>query len=88
MCRYVNGSDNDLEYWGLDYPPLTAYHSWLLGAMFVYHLLTQTDSQSHTHTVLMDIFNGVVLDGCRQIGMSYTCYTDFCFAVINGECIT
>lgn len=23
----------DLEYWGLDYPPLTAYHSWLLGQM-------------------------------------------------------
>lgn len=23
----------DLEYWGLDYPPLTAYHSWLLGEM-------------------------------------------------------
>jgi len=21
----------DLEYWGLDYPPLTAYHSWLCG---------------------------------------------------------
>ncbi|KAK9477038.1 glycosyl transferase [Lipomyces japonicus] len=21
----------DLSYWGLDYPPLTAYHSWLLG---------------------------------------------------------
>lgn len=21
----------DLEYWGLDYPPLTAYHSWVLG---------------------------------------------------------
>ncbi|KAH8703583.1 ALG6, ALG8 glycosyltransferase family-domain-containing protein [Talaromyces proteolyticus] len=21
----------DLKYWGLDYPPLTAYHSWLLG---------------------------------------------------------
>ncbi|KAL9127386.1 MAG: hypothetical protein Q9175_007743 [Cornicularia normoerica] len=21
----------DLRYWGLDYPPLTAYHSWLLG---------------------------------------------------------
>lgn len=21
----------DLQYWGLDYPPLTAYHSWLLG---------------------------------------------------------
>ncbi|TID31053.1 hypothetical protein CANINC_000297 [Pichia inconspicua] len=23
----------DLEYWGLDYPPLTAYHSWLLGTI-------------------------------------------------------
>lgn len=21
----------DLQYWGLDYPPLTAYHSWILG---------------------------------------------------------
>lgn len=21
----------DLQYWGLDYPPLTAYHSWVLG---------------------------------------------------------
>ena len=21
----------DLEYWGLDYPPLTAYHSWIMG---------------------------------------------------------
>eukprot|EP00056_Hartaetosiga_gracilis_P018507 m.11029 g.11029 ORF g.11029 m.11029 type:complete len:535 (-) comp6802_c0_seq2:11-1615(-) len=28
---YVNGTNNDLEYWGLDYPPLTAYHSWLCG---------------------------------------------------------
>jgi alpha-1,3-glucosyltransferase len=28
---YVNGTDNDLEYWGLDYPPVTAYHSWLVG---------------------------------------------------------
>ena len=25
----------DLPYWGLDYPPLTAYHSWLLGRMSV-----------------------------------------------------
>uniref|UniRef100_A0A0R3S379 Alpha-1,3-glucosyltransferase n=1 Tax=Elaeophora elaphi TaxID=1147741 RepID=A0A0R3S379_9BILA len=31
--QYMNGSDNDLNYWGLDYPPLTAYHSWLLGAV-------------------------------------------------------
>ncbi|KAI4161614.1 MAG: hypothetical protein LQ342_004755 [Letrouitia transgressa] len=25
---------HDLQYWGLDYPPLTAYHSWLLGKMW------------------------------------------------------
>ena len=25
----------DLQYWGLDYPPLTAYHSWLCGNMCV-----------------------------------------------------
>lgn len=28
----------DLQYWGLDYPPLTAYHSWLLGKMYVLSL--------------------------------------------------
>lgn len=28
---YINATDNDLQYWGLDYPPLTAYHSLLLG---------------------------------------------------------
>lgn len=26
---YINTTDNDLNYWGLDYPPLTAYHSWI-----------------------------------------------------------
>ncbi len=28
---YFNTTSNDLNYWGLDYPPLTAYHSWLMG---------------------------------------------------------
>lgn len=28
---YFNSSRNDLNYWGLDYPPLTAYHSWVAG---------------------------------------------------------
>lgn len=23
----------DAKYWGLDYPPLSAYHAWLLGAV-------------------------------------------------------
>lgn len=28
---YENSTRNDLNYWGLDYPPLTAYHSWSVG---------------------------------------------------------
>ncbi|KAK0393417.1 hypothetical protein QR680_000201 [Steinernema hermaphroditum] len=28
---YVNSTNNDLNYWGLDYPPLTAYHSFIVG---------------------------------------------------------
>lgn len=31
---YFNSSDNDLLYWGLDYPPLTAYHSYANGLVF------------------------------------------------------
>ncbi|GIX69883.1 dolichyl pyrophosphate Man9GlcNAc2 alpha-1,3-glucosyltransferase [Caerostris extrusa] len=30
---YKNSTQNDLLYWGLDYPPLTAYHSMLCGYM-------------------------------------------------------
>lgn len=29
----MDSSENDLRYWGLDYPPLTAYHSWVGGAV-------------------------------------------------------
>ena len=29
----------DLQYWGLDYPPMTAYHSWLCGKMYVVLIL-------------------------------------------------
>lgn len=36
IFRYVNSSLNDLDYWGLDYPPLTAYHSWILGSVSAY----------------------------------------------------
>lgn len=28
---YRNTTNNDLQYWGLDYPPLTAYHSYICG---------------------------------------------------------
>lgn len=30
---YFNGTHNDLNWWGLDYPPLTAYHSLVCGAV-------------------------------------------------------
>lgn len=30
---YINSTANDLLYWGLDYPPLTAYHSYINGLM-------------------------------------------------------
>lgn len=33
LKRYENSTNNDLLYWGLDYPPLTAYHSWLCGVI-------------------------------------------------------
>lgn len=31
---YYNSSINDLDYWGLDYPPLTAMHSYAMGKAF------------------------------------------------------
>jgi len=30
---YNQTENNDLQYWGLDYPPLTAYHSYLVGTV-------------------------------------------------------
>ncbi|XP_063220973.1 dolichyl pyrophosphate Man9GlcNAc2 alpha-1,3-glucosyltransferase [Bacillus rossius redtenbacheri] len=30
---YWNTENNDLMYWGLDYPPLTAYHSYIFGVI-------------------------------------------------------
>lgn len=48
---YRNTPDNNLTYWGLDYPPLTAYHSYLLGRAA--RLLDQSPSvalkASHGH---------------------------------------
>lgn len=39
----------DLQYWGLDYPPLTAYHSWLCGKMWVACILRpHTSSRSNS----------------------------------------
>ena len=36
---YTDSPENELSYWGLDYPPLTAYHSCLVGIMQVIHMM-------------------------------------------------
>jgi alpha-1,3-glucosyltransferase len=33
---YKNGPANNLSYWGLDYPPLSGYQSWLCGKFIEY----------------------------------------------------
>ena len=33
---YINSTDNDLNYWGIDYPPLSAYISWVVGRVSYY----------------------------------------------------
>ena len=55
--RYVNGTDNDLQYWGLDYPPLTAYHSWFLGKVMLLAVILLPDIK-------------ILLEGCSD---SRTC---------------
>lgn len=56
---YMNTTDNDLLYWGLDYPPLTAYHSYLCGIVaktlnpeFV-ELHTSRGYESYEHKLFM-----------------------------------
>ncbi|XP_069835509.1 dolichyl pyrophosphate Man9GlcNAc2 alpha-1,3-glucosyltransferase [Dendropsophus ebraccatus] len=56
---YFNSTDNDLLYWGLDYPPLTAYHSLLCG--YVAHMInpdwvvlnSSRGYESHHHKLFM-----------------------------------
>lgn len=48
----------DLEYWGLDYPPITAYHSWMLGKIGYYIEPTwfALDSSRGAETQLLKVF--------------------------------
>ena len=55
---YRQTERNDLQYWGLDYPPLTAYHSWIMGqfAWIVYpDIVTLHTSRGH-ETLLGKVF--------------------------------
>ena len=59
ISRYENTTSNDLQYWGLDYPPLTAYHSWLCGSIAHYidpdwvSLGTSRGYESYDHKLFM-----------------------------------
>ncbi|XP_015785902.1 dolichyl pyrophosphate Man9GlcNAc2 alpha-1,3-glucosyltransferase [Tetranychus urticae] len=56
---YKNSTDNDLLYWGLDYPPLTAYHSWVNGFIGKsineswVRLHTSRGTQGYDHKIFM-----------------------------------
>lgn len=51
----------DLQYWGLDYPPLTAYVSWLCGVMLV-SCLTLSHRIAHSVHVWTEV-PGLTLPG-------------------------
>ncbi|KAJ1405375.1 Glycosyl transferase, ALG6/ALG8 [Sesbania bispinosa] len=47
---YRNGTNNDLSYWGLDYPPLTAYQSFIHGLLIrFFHPLSVSLFTSRGH---------------------------------------
>jgi len=64
---YQNSSNNDLLYWGLDYPPLTAYVSWLCGKISMLvepqsmQLFYSRGYETNTHKLFMRL-SVVVLD--------------------------
>jgi len=56
---YVGTTHNDLGYWGLDYPPLTAYQSWVYGKVLhridpaIVSLTTSRGHESYGSKLLM-----------------------------------
>ncbi|CAN1811985.1 Probable dolichyl pyrophosphate Man9GlcNAc2 alpha-1,3-glucosyltransferase [Linum perenne] len=56
---YLNSTENDLSYWGLDYPPLTAYQSYVHGLYLRFFepnsvsLLTSHGYESYIGKILM-----------------------------------
>lgn len=76
---YFNSSDNDLMYWGLDYPPLTAYHSYVCGyiADFInnsYVELKQSrglESPSHKHFMRLTVLFADIVTFIPSIVLFY-----------------
>lgn len=45
LPRYLNSTRNDLSWWGLDYPPLSGYQSWLHGKLLKNYLLPEEERE-------------------------------------------
>lgn len=81
---YDNSTDNDLLYWGLDYPPLTAYHMYICGqlARFInpefVALNASRGFESETHKVFMrhTVLCVDILLFIPAIILYYTCTRD------------
>lgn len=69
----MNSTDNDLLYWGLDYPPLTAYHSWLMGYMSVVLLLLFDVICAVRNAVIGAAICAYVLSTCLCATVFLTC---------------
>lgn len=89
---YFNSSDNDLLYWGLDYPPLTAYHSYVNGLMFnkilpeSVHLHTSRGFESKFHKLIMR-YSVLIVDLLIFIPAVYWFFNQF-FKIKNNNQIS
>jgi len=73
---YVNGTGNDLSYWGISYPPVAAYVAWLWGhlAHFVIPDLVELKTSQGLENEDARAFmraSVVVLDSCPLVFLYY-----------------
>lgn len=50
---------HDIEWWGLDYPPLTAYHSWLCGKMSVFAIILCSLLYAHQSIITSHVIDRI-----------------------------
>lgn len=63
---YFNTTKNDLQYWGLDYPPLTAMHSWLCGKAYVSLVFTARGAPIPPQLLDSDLLHAVAGLSCTN----------------------
>lgn len=89
---YFNSSDNDLLYWGLDYPPLSAYHSFINGLLLhkilpeSVKLNTSRGFESKFHQLLMR-YSVLIVDLLIFIPAIYWFFSQF-FKIKNNNQIS